>query len=174
MPSCWRSPAGRSGRGRDRIRDRQQASPMDGHEDRKGSGLRNHLTCVARGGWFGQPFAEKHWPVERLKRATSCRNSGRHDVGMTERLRRNPHYRRWRQFLIAACSLQYNPCCARHPAARDTAEDCRGPGVSRSPGSRLRSSRPGRPAGRDDLDRPREHRRVLDCNCWETARVLLM
>jgi IstB-like ATP binding protein len=33
-------------------------------------------------------FAKKHSPAGRLKRATSCRNSERHDLGMTERLRR--------------------------------------------------------------------------------------
>src|SRR5512144_1574457 len=35
---------------------------------------------------------QKPTPAGRLKRATSCRNTGRHDLGMTGRLRRNQHH----------------------------------------------------------------------------------
>src|SRR5512134_1103805 len=34
---------------------------------------------------------QKPTPAGRLKRATSCRNTGRQDLGMTGRLRRNQH-----------------------------------------------------------------------------------
>ena len=62
--------------------------------DLAGDSLRRSSTTISRKGLTQASLIAKTETVSRtpLKRATSCRNSERHDLGMTERHRRNQQY----------------------------------------------------------------------------------